>query len=83
MPAHQGPPIPLTERAQRDTALIQKFAPHLTRLCNAFSAQNPESAHAVMCAMVHVACVTAKAIGMREGDWQQFTLLCFRDQGGK
>jgi hypothetical protein len=83
MPDHQGPPIPMTERAQRDTALIGKFVPHLTRLCNAFAAQNPESAHAVMCALAHVAAVTAKSIGMRENDWQQFTLLVFRDRGGK
>ena len=83
MPDHQGPPIPLTDRAMRDTALIAKFVPHLQRLCNAFAAQNPESAHAVMCALVHVASVTGKAIGMRESDWSQFTLLCFRDQGKK
>jgi hypothetical protein len=83
MPDHQGPPIPLQQRAIRDTELIAKFVPHLTRLCNAFAAQNPDSAHAVMCALMYVASVTGHAIGMREGDWQQFTLLCFRDQGQK
>lgn len=75
-----GPSVPITLKQQRDHALCVKLHPHIARLLSAFSAQNPDSAHAVMVTLVHFAAATARQCGMKSAaEFAEFCRLVFSD----
>jgi hypothetical protein len=73
-----------TQAHERDQRFAGKFLPMIVNLVNAFSAQNPGSAHGVMVAIVTMGARAGKLIGMKRGDWVTFTTQVwdFEDQRG-
>jgi hypothetical protein len=78
-----GQPGTAADRAN-DERFAQKFFPMIVNLVNAFSAQNPGSAHGVMVAIVTMGARAGKLVGMKRSDWMSFTMQVWdhEERGG-
>lgn len=70
----------LQERIAADSILSDKFFKHLAQLVNAFGAQNPGSANAVLSVLLGTACRSAMLVGMQRSEWVTFAAQMWDDE---